>query len=491
MISGLFSDMRRYLPSLIVTAIMGLIAIPIVTRLFSPGDYGNYVLTIATVGVFSTIVGWLSMSIIKFYPAYERDGKLGEFYPNIIKLTAVSILVISLVFLSILLFAKSHISPKLYSLMWVGIAVFILTAIFNVFQDFLRAKREVSWYSGFTIWKSVMTLALGVLLIIAFHFGVEGLLWGSVLSVAVVFPLLWKKAIGKVSVGSKNVSFSLTSEMAKYGFPLVVGNLAAWILSLSDRYILGFFRGSQEVGIYSASYSLSEKSILLIVSLFMLAAGPIGMNIWAREDKKRSREFLHKLTRYYIIFCLPAVIGLSVLSKPIVTVIIAQKYHAGYVILPYIASGVFFLGLQWIFAFSFRYYAKTYIVMLLISISGLVNLALNIILIPTYGYFAAAVTTFVSYVFLLILIIIISRKFFIWEFPFKSLGRTIISSTVMGVSVYYIGNNLTSFLSLNLIIGILGGVFIYSVLLILLGELKGRESQVLLRFIKKEKFFFG
>jgi len=310
------------------------------------------------------------------------------------------------------------------------------------------------------------------------------------LSVAVVFPLLWKKAIGKVSVGSKNVSFSLTSEMAKYGFPLVVGNLAAWILSLSDRYILGFFRGSQEVGIYSASYSLSEKSILLIVSLFMLAAGPIGMNIWAREDKKRSREFLHKLTRYYIIFCLPAVIGLSVLAKPIVTVIIAQKYHAGYVILPYIASGVFFLGLQWIFAFSFRYYAKTYIVMLLISISGLVNLALNIILIPTYGYFAAAVTTFVSYVFLLILIIIISRKFFIWEFPFKSLGRTIISSTVMGVSVYCIGNNLTSSLPFNLIIGILGGLLIYFVLLILLGELKGRESQVLLRFVKKGKFFF-
>jgi len=72
--------------------------------------------------------------------------------------------------------------------------------------------------------------------------------------------------------------------MAKYSFPLVLGNLAAWVLSLSDRYILEFFRGSQEVGIYSASYAISEKSIFLLVSLFMLASGPISMNYGRRKE---------------------------------------------------------------------------------------------------------------------------------------------------------------------------------------------------------------
>lgn len=68
-------DFVKYIPAQIIPAVMGLIAIPIITRVLSPEDYGNYVITIATVSVFVTIVGWLSMSIIRFYPAYERDGK--------------------------------------------------------------------------------------------------------------------------------------------------------------------------------------------------------------------------------------------------------------------------------------------------------------------------------------------------------------------------------------------------------------------------------
>ena len=70
-------------------------------------------------------------------------------------------------------------------------------------------------------------------------------------------------------------------------FPLVIGNLAAWILSVSDRYILEIFQGSEEVGIYSASYNISERSIMLITALFMLASGPISIHIWEKESKEK------------------------------------------------------------------------------------------------------------------------------------------------------------------------------------------------------------
>ncbi|GAH45819.1 unnamed protein product, partial [marine sediment metagenome] len=118
MIKNLIRDMGKYLPAQVIPAIVGFISIPIITRLFPPEQYGNYILVMATVSIFSTIVGWLSMSIIRFYPAYERDGKLNEFYGNIIKLTVISIIVMSLIALGILVILKPHISMKLYSLMW-------------------------------------------------------------------------------------------------------------------------------------------------------------------------------------------------------------------------------------------------------------------------------------------------------------------------------------------------------------------------------------
>jgi len=64
MIIDLFKDILKYLPAQIVPAMMGFISIPIITRLFDPADYANYILVIATVSVLITIVGWLPMSII-------------------------------------------------------------------------------------------------------------------------------------------------------------------------------------------------------------------------------------------------------------------------------------------------------------------------------------------------------------------------------------------------------------------------------------------
>lgn len=70
--SGLIKDMAKYLPSTIISAIIGIVFLPIITRLFSPNDYGNYVLVMVTVYILTIIVGWVSFSVVRFYPAYEK-----------------------------------------------------------------------------------------------------------------------------------------------------------------------------------------------------------------------------------------------------------------------------------------------------------------------------------------------------------------------------------------------------------------------------------
>jgi len=85
------------------------ISIPIITRLFQPGEYGNYVLVISTVSVISVIVGWLSIPIIRFYPLYEHNKKLPAFYGTILTMTFISIIILTCIFVIILLFLKSNI----------------------------------------------------------------------------------------------------------------------------------------------------------------------------------------------------------------------------------------------------------------------------------------------------------------------------------------------------------------------------------------------
>ena len=91
----------------------------------------------------------------------------------------------------------------------------------------------------------------------------------------------------------------------------------------------------------------------------------------------------------------------------------------------------------------------------------------------------AAITTLISYVFLLFLMIIVSRRFFVWEFPFKSLAKAMCASSVMGIVVYHIGNSLTSSTLLNLILGVVVGVVVYFAILSVLRVPQKEEIQEL------------
>lgn len=472
------NDFLKYSPAHLLPALAGLITIPILTRLFSPEDFGHYILVISTISVLTILTGWLAMSVVRYYPIAARDDRLESISASATAGLFVSVMTIAIVFYAILSLAKHSLGEYFYYLMLIGLVVFALTAAFEMFQSFLMARREATWYSLFSIWRTMAGFGIGIGLVAAFGFGVEGLLWGSAVSVAIALPLLWRRAIGRIPK-INNISAEFVKEMAKYGTPLVAGNLAAWILSLSDRYILEIFRGSHEVGIYSASYAISEKSILLLTSLFLLASGPLSVQIWEKDDEQKARDFVSSITRYYLLLCLPAAVGLSVLAIPVTDVLVSEEYHEGFRIIPFIAFSVLLFGLQQRFQASFIFYKKTGYLMAVIVVAGLANVGLNLLFIPKYGYMAAAITTLIGYINLLVIMIISSRRYFIWGFPFKSLAKAIMASAIMGAAVYPIGNSLTSSPLLNLFSGIFAGAIIYIVMLLLLHEIQNEEVQLI------------
>ena len=85
MTKDLFKDLAKYLPSYIFPAVVGIIVIPIIAQMFPPADYGNYALVLAEVSILSAIAtAWISVSIIRFYPAYKLNNRSGNLLYNII-----------------------------------------------------------------------------------------------------------------------------------------------------------------------------------------------------------------------------------------------------------------------------------------------------------------------------------------------------------------------------------------------------------------------
>ncbi len=485
MIYAFIKDLLKYLPALIIPPIIGFITIPIVTRLFPPDIYGTYTLVIVTTSLMrSSFILGITPSVIRFFPEYQRKQQTNGFKINIIFQTLMPTVFISLLSLLILSLLGGHISKDFSFLMRIGILAFALGAFNPVLRTLLRSQFLVNWYSFSVAWTSIVGIGTGLLLVIVFHFGIDGLLWGSVIAGASLIPIIWRKAIGKLKFDRSALSLRPTLEMAKYGLPLVPVGITALMLSSLDRYVIKLFRGSYEVGVYSVGYGLTQSCMVLASSLVMLPGGPISINLWESEGAEQAREFINRMTRYYLMLAIPALAGLIVLCKPIIAVLTGGSYHEAYNIVPFVASGMILLGLQHRFHSGLIFYKKTTIIAYCFAISTLLNVGLNFIFIPIYGYIAAAITTLICYAVNLVLIIITSRRFFTWQFPFRSLVKVTFASTIMAVSVFGLSHLLTVSL-VNLILLVCSGVIVYIVTLFSIRELQRSEIKALLEMKAK------
>lgn len=474
------NDLLKYLPSGILPALIGFLTVPLLTKIFQPLEYGNYILVISIISFLSIFVETLwGNPITRFFIVFKNKNNLITFYDTIILSSVISIVMI--VVLSLFILNIININSQLNYLIIFGTLLFIFSALFGVFKRILIVREKSGMYSLFVGVQALLGFLVGVIFIIVFNIGIVGMIWGNMISFLIILPFIYQVAFKRFYLG-KTFSTNVVKKFLKFGVPLVIGNLAAWILSLSDRYIIEFFKGSMEVGIYSASYGISEQSITVIWTLFMTASYPLIVRTWENHGEKATQSYITRLTRYFLLITIPAVIGLSVLAKQVIMLLTSPAYYEGYIIIPIILIGALFLGLQWWAQLGLLLHNKTNKITITILIAGIINILLNFILVPYYGFLGAAISTLISYFILFLIMLRISNKLLSWRFPMNSFIRIIISSVFMGLIVYII----SSFLSItlfNLIILIIIGFITYFLILLIFKEFKTEEIEILKEYV--------
>jgi O-antigen/teichoic acid export membrane protein len=477
---GLLTDMLKYLPAQIVPGVIGLVSMPVVTRLFLPAEYGHYSLATATVMVLSVLFGWLPTSVIRFHPTYARQGRLGVFHTTVMRLAGIGLVGPVVLYYAVLLALRPWMPDQLWRLLILGGILFPATCVFNLLQYLLRSQRRVGRYSAFAVWQSGAGFGLAMALIFGFGLGINSLLAGAILSIVLILPLQYRQAAAaRTGAGPERTDWQAGKAMLAYGLPLVVGNLAAWVLALSDRYLLGLLRGSADVGIYSLSHNIADRSLMLLIGLFTMASTPIGMHIWEERGVQDSMQFMTGVTRLYLLACVPAAVGMSVLSRLVVGILGGTAYAGGHRIMPYVLFGVLLFGVQQLYQFGLLFQQRTGFITLATVSAGLANVLLNALLIPPYGYMAAGVVTLLSYALLLLLIVWFSRRFFVWSFPWRSLLNVAAASVAMGVVVHYLDDRLGLPSVLRLLLCTIAGAAVYTMALLALREFSPRELRAL------------
>lgn len=436
--------------------LQGLIFLPIIAKLIGTQSYGVYSQIMITLPLLLPILMLeLEAAILRFLPG-ERDSK--KISQSFFSLFIIIILFLFFV-LSVLLIFKGKVASlmfgseiyKRYVVLFVLILFFqtIYTYLLNYFRTFKR----IFFYSIIEISNSLLVI---IFVLIVFKFlerNIETLLYVKIFIIAffsfLLLFIIWKEIGFNLFFDTEQIKLFF-----KYSAPLIPSAAMLWVINMSDRYLILHLLNLKDVGIYSASYNLSG-TLMFFLTPISFVLFPTIIKMWSLgkfEEVKRKMEYSLK---YYVLISLPFVFLLSLLSQNILKVLATSDFMTSRLLVFFIVLGYFFLGIYQIFVYIITLYKKTYILLLYFILIALTNVILNYLLIPALKLNGAAIATLISYFSLMIITVVITRRWFKVNFNYKFFLKSILASLIMSIGVFFLEINNIFYIIVTIVAGLI------------------------------------
>jgi O-antigen/teichoic acid export membrane protein len=196
------------------------------------------------------------------------------------------------------------------------------------------------------------------------------------------------------------------------------------------------------------------------------------MNILVNKGEEETKKFFAKTFRYFILIIVPVAFGFMSLGGDLLAFLASKKYGGASIVLPYIIIGQLIHSLGNILNSGLFIKKKTQIVTMIVLVSCLLNIGVNILLIPKFGILGAAFATLISYTFYAIVITYYAFR----EFSFSIDYQHISLYVAIAIGMYFLISLINGGSPLyNLIIKIPAGMLFY-VTFILIFDLDVRRA---------------
>ncbi len=407
---SIFKHGKWYILSSIFTKGVGIILLRVYTDYLTPSEYGilESLRTIsALLPIFISL--YLDAAFVRFYHDYKSDKDiLKQLFSSIYWF----VLLFGTVVVFLALFSSKFWVSDLLEIPFYPYALlaFIAPLFMQIGQlgiVFLRQSLQAKKTSVIEVISVLINVAVVLPLLIVFDFGVLAKLWANLITALLLFVYYTYYFI---RIGLLRITFNkklLITSLA-YSLPLMPNIAAGWIASLSDRLIIAKYVDTSAVGLYSVGYSLGMLLYILQDAITQVL-GPISMSGLIR-DKSNTEKKIAAISRYLWAFMLFSNFMLFLFSKEILYVFSDEAYSEAYFIIP-IVGFMYVLSAQYrLFSSVISFKKKTVYISFAAIFQAVVNLGLNFIFIPMYGYMAAAITSVVSMLVYTLLILFLSQR---------------------------------------------------------------------------------
>jgi O-antigen/teichoic acid export membrane protein len=414
--------------------IMGLITLPVYARVFVPAQYG--VLEVAAVGFAAVLVivdAGMSTAAQRSFYDYNDDQSEER---RAALLTALTVLMfLSVVVATAIALLARPISTTLLGtaahadlVLIVGATVPVAT-LATYLREVMRLRFRAWHYVTSSMLGAVGAGVAGIVAVTSFHAGISGVLLGLLIGNAIA-------AIYGIAIAAPDLAGRFSSpelrRMVHYGGPLIPASFALWGLAFLDRIMLSQLGSFSETGQYGVG---SRYATLLMFSLatFMTAYVPFMLALW-RESAESERQLRGRLLAYVTLALVSGGLLLSLFARELTTVI-APRYDRAYLVVGVLSTGVVLFAIANIASSGIALARRTKYIAAYTAIATLLNVALNLLLIPAWGMLGAATATAAAYALLAVLYYRKAQQLY----PTPFLTRRTLTALLVGCPLMAIG----------------------------------------------------
>lgn len=470
----------------VITTLISLVLVGALTRYLGVAGYGQYTTIFAYLAFFGVLADFgLFWIFVREIAKPDVDFKKAT--SNILTLRIVIGIFIYGLATILALFIPQY--DNFHS----GIAIIAIASLFlalnstyvGIFQNKLRMDKAV-----ITDIVGRIIILLLTLYLIKLNHGLNLILWAYAVGNVVNFVL--SAYLGRVYVAWRP-AFDLPywKILLKNALPMAIVLILGMLFFKIDTLMLSLMKSSTDVGIYGPPYKILEILILL-PAIFMGNIFPI-VTRYIYEGDTRLQSALQKSFDFLMILAWPIMIGIIFTASRIIKLMAGADFAVAQTIAPILGhAATSALTLQILavaVALSFISHLFGYLVIALgkqekmikpYVILVVINVALNLLIIPKYSYIGAAITTVVTEVLGLIFAWYVARKYVNLRFNLKVVWQTLFATAFLGVFLYIIGDKL------NLILLIISSLMVYTVALYAVGAVSYEMFLNLIPSKKKE-----
>ena len=415
------------------TIIGQIILLPIFTKILGPLAYGLWIQTFITT---SFLIPFISLGIpyamIRFLPSLKNKKDIQEDFYSALTL----IFVLSLI-VSILLFVNSEsIANAVFEgeKQIVELISFILPleGLFLICITYFRAFREMKKYSMFIVVRSYGDIIVASYMILTgnelFNVIISVLIFHGILSlIALVYIIM--------QIGITVPKHVHTIEYIKFSLPTLPFKISSWTISSSDRYVIAFFLGASFIGFYSPAYSIGFM-VATLAEILNIVLLPTLSKLYDDEKINEVKIYLKYSLKYFLMLAIPYVFGVSLLSKQILIILSTNEIaHEGYLVVPFVAASGLFFGISSIMIQSISISKKTKVLAFVWLSAAILNILMNLIMVPLIGIIGAAIATLFAYLLATTTLFYFSFKYIRFDIEKRFIIKSIFSSFVMAIII--------------------------------------------------------